>query len=178
MRYRSLLVVLAAGLSACAEQAPDPTEVEVIDVPVVFSQANPHRNFQVTGTGAEEVPARTTDSYARATFWFRGDTLTFRLVTNTIHDVTQAHLHYAPAGVNGGIVVWLFPDGPPATLIPGRHVGLLNEGTITDGEVINALAGQGIRGVLRAMRHDSIYVNVHTSEFPGGEVRGQIDGGP
>ena len=81
----------------------------------------------------------------------------------------------AAFGVNGGIVAWLYLDAPPATLIPGRTNGTLREGELTDGEVINVLAGQGVAGLLTAMRAGDTYVNVHTTQFSGGEVRGQID---
>ena len=38
----------------------------------------------------------------------------------------MAHIHLAPTpGANGGIVVWLYPSGPPASLIPGRSDGVL-----------------------------------------------------
>jgi hypothetical protein len=81
----------------------------------------------------------------------------------------------APAGSNGGIVVWLYPSAPPLKLIPGRTQGVLAEGEITSANVIGGLAGQGLDGLLAAIRAGNTYVNVHTSQFPPGEIRGQIN---
>ena len=46
---------------------------------------------------------------------------------------------------------------------------------IRDANVINALAGQGVAGLMAAIRSGNAYVNVHTLQFPPGEIRGQID---
>jgi hypothetical protein len=89
--------------------------------------------------------------------------------------VTQSHIHRAPFGVNGGIVVWLYPAAPPAQLIPGRSQGILAEGVITDAQVIGSLAGTGVAGLLAEIRAGNTYVNVHTSQFPPGEIRGQVN---
>jgi hypothetical protein len=72
-------------------------------------------------------------------------------------------------------VAWLYPSGPPAQLIPGRSNGVLAEGVITADNLVNALAGQPLEALLEAIRAGNAYVNVHTSQFPPGEVRGQID---
>jgi hypothetical protein len=53
-----------------------------------------------------------------------------------IENVTMAHIHVAPAGVNGPVVVWLYPEGPPPVTIPGRFSGVLATDTITDEDVI------------------------------------------
>jgi hypothetical protein len=129
-----------------------------------------------TLSGAEEVPAN--DSNARGVATFRlssdGQALHYRLNVANIENVTQAHIHVAPAGVNGPVVVWLYPDSPPAQLIPGRTDGVLATGTITAANFVGMLAGQSMDDLLDLMRAGHTYVNVHTSQFPPGEVRGQI----
>jgi hypothetical protein len=54
-------------------------------------------------------------------------------------------------------------------------------GTITPASVIGP-AAQGIQAgefaeLVRALRAGAAYANVHTTTFPGGEIRGQISGG-
>lgn len=102
-------------------------------------------------------------------------------------DATQSHIHFGQQGVNGGIVVFLCqatvadPTGlaPQCPLREGTVSGTLTAANLAP----NATAqGQGIEGnsaenfaeLLRAMREDVTYANVHTTKFGSGEIRGQI----
>jgi hypothetical protein len=128
------------------------------------------------GTQRRCVPPN--DSLARGQTIFRlsadGQELRYRLVVANLDNVTQAHIHLAPAGVNGPVVAWLYPLAPPAQLIPGRSSGVLATGTITEGDLVGPLAGQPLSALVDAMEAGDTYVNVHTSQFPPGEIRGQI----
>ena len=106
-------------------------------------------------------------------------TAQFRLRVDQGVDITQAHLHCAPAGVNGPIAVFLF--GLVAD--PGVDVnGLLSEGELTnanfeEGVDCNATCGKTVNNIasLRAAILDGcIYANVHSVLNRGGEVRGQV----
>lgn len=97
-------------------------------------------------------------------------------------DVAQAHIHIGQAGVNGGVIVFLCsnlgngPAGTPMCPASGEVSGTLTGADVipVDTQGISSLAS-----VIRAMRQGVAYVNVHTSEHPGGELRGQIAvGGP
>jgi hypothetical protein len=127
-------------------------------------------------SGAEEVPPN--DSLARGQAVFRlsadGMSLDYRLIVANLADVTQAHIHVAPVGANGPVVVWLYPDAPPAQPIPGRSSGILSTGTITQADLVGQLAGEPLSALIELMDDDRTYVNVHTSAFPPGEIRGQI----
>jgi hypothetical protein len=134
------------------------------------------QTFVAPASGEQEVPAN--DSHARGQAVFQldaqGTALRYRLIVANLHDVTMAHIHLAPAGVNGPVVVWLYPDGPPPQLLPGRSSGVLATGTITAADLVGPLAGMSLTDLVDEMRAGNTYVNVHTSAFPGGEVRGQI----
>jgi hypothetical protein len=127
-------------------------------------------------SGGQEVPA--VDTRARGQTIFRlsrdGSELSYRLIVANLHDVTMAHIHVAPAGANGPVVVWLYPSSPPAQLIPGRSSGVLASGTITADDLVGQLAGQTVGHLVALMRAGETYVNVHTAEYPAGEIRGQI----
>lgn len=157
-RFASLLVV---PLLVLALAAPSAAAAEA---------------FSARLSGAEEVPA--VDTRARGTAVFvlarDGQSLDYRLNVAGIDDVMMAHIHLAPAGVNGGVVVWLYPSAPPPQLIPGRSSGPLARGTITADDLVGSLAGQSLEALLDALRSGGAYVNVHTSAWPGGEIRGQI----
>lgn len=102
--------------------------------------------------------------------------------------VTQAHIHLGQRGVNGGITVFLctnLGNGPVGTQ-PCPPSPATITGTITAADVsppIPATAAARAQGLdtgefaelIRAIRAGVTYTNVHSSKFPGGEVRGQID---
>jgi hypothetical protein len=78
------------------------------------------------------------------------------------------------ATLNGPVVAWLYPSAPPAQLLDGRSDGVLSAGVITAGNLVGPLAGQPLQALIDLMASGDTYVNVHTSQFPPGEVRGQI----
>lgn len=98
--------------------------------------------------------------------------------------VTMAHVHLGARGLSGGIMFWLCttpsapapaPSGTPACPSPGGKV----TGTITAGQIVGP-SNQGIAPgefaeVIRAMRAGAAYANVHSTLYPGGEIRGQIN---
>jgi hypothetical protein len=102
--------------------------------------------------------------------------------------VQQAHIHLGQKGVNGGISVFLctnLGNGPAGTQ-PCPPPPATITGTITANDVspnIPATAGARAQGLetgefgelLAAMRAGVTYVNVHSSKFPAGEMRSQID---
>jgi hypothetical protein len=129
-------------------------------------------------TGGAEVADPPVETRATGQAVFRlsqdGTELSYRLIVANIENVTQAHIHLAPAGANGPVVAWLYPGGPPAQLIPGRSSGVLAEGTITDANLFGPLAGKTLADLVDHLRAGNAYVNVHTTVYPAGEVRGQI----
>lgn len=146
--------------------------------------ANPgQRNFVAHLSGAGEVPPVDTLSQGQAIFQLSADgsSLHYKLIVANLVDTLQAHIHCGTAGVNGPVVVFLYPDAPPPQLIPGRFSGVLAEGTRTNAHVIprpdSAECPGGVADfddLIAKMRSGEAYVNVHTVAYPGGEIRGQI----
>jgi hypothetical protein len=145
-------------------------------LPTAGAATTPQRNFVAHLSGGEEVPPADTRATGQAKFQLSkdGSEISYRLIVANIQNVTQAHIHLAAPGVNGPVVAWLYPSGPPAQLIPGRTSGVLATGTITADDLVGPLAGASLADLLAAMEAGNTYVNVHTSQFPPGEVRGQI----
>jgi len=123
-----------------------------------------------TLSGAQEVPAN--GSSATGTGSFSYDT-----VTNTLSDIFLevtgiltgqlagnppgfAHIHAAPAGSNGGIIVHLWEDGTLTPTATGFTLSLASA-VLTDAQET-------------ALRAGGTYFNIHTLTFGGGEIRGQI----
>lgn len=151
--------------------------------------ASSSREFEADLAGKFEVPVRATraDGEAEFTLNKKGTELHFELEVDDLKNVWMAHIHLAPAGTNGPIVVWLFPRTatPPAQAIPGKFDGKLAKGVIRAADLVGPLAGQPLSTLVEAIRAGNTYVNVHTNDFvdppntgpgdfPGGEIRGQI----
>lgn len=97
-------------------------------------------------------------------------------------NIVMSHLHFAQRDVNGGIVVWLCGTatnpGPAGTQVCPQS-GTVS-GTIMPAN-IQTVAAQGIATnefdeLVAAIRSGLVYVNVHTVQSPGGEIRGQLKG--
>lgn len=147
-------------------------------VAVGLAVAGVNRNWSTHSQGDTEVPATASQGQAQAIFKQSedGTKLNFKLIASNIADVTQSHIHCGPPGVNGPIVVFLYGFGP--TVSPS---GVLNEGTITNANVIPRAASAACPGgvanlddVIEKMNNGGAYVNVHTVANPGGEIRGDI----
>ena len=96
-------------------------------------------------------------------------------------NVLQAHIHFGGAAQSGGISVFLctnLGNGPAGTqLCPAAPATIT--GTITAANVIGP-TGQGITAgqlgeLVQAIEAGVTYVNVHSSLYPGGEIRAQLD---
>lgn len=160
------------ALTACEEQQPEPAFQDEA------GQKGGQKvlNFGAHLSGDQEVPPADTQATGQAIFKLSkdGSTLAYKVMVANIQNVTMAHIHMAAAGQNGGVVVWLYPSGPPPQLIPGKSSGILVEGTITAGDLVGNLAGEALEALVAEMAAGGTYVNVHTSQFGGGEIRGQI----
>jgi hypothetical protein len=143
---------------------------------LVLPAAAQSRNYRTHLSGGEEVPAVATRAQGQAIFQLSrdGNGLRYKLIVANIENVTMAHIHLAPAGQNGPVVAWLYPSAPPPVLIEGRFSGVLAEGTITAASLIGLLAGQDLSALIEEFENGNAYVNVHTTQHPAGEVRGQI----
>jgi hypothetical protein len=174
----SAVVVLALFVTSCAE-ADAPTALAPDAVAASMHGGGPgavSNHFIAPLSGAQEVPPADTRARGQATFTLSedGSELSYRLIVANLQNVTMAHIHLGPAGVNGPVVLWLYPAAPPPQLIPGRSSGVLATGTATAANLVGPLAAAEMSDLIDAMRAGNAYVNVHTSQYPGGEIRGQI----
>ncbi len=137
--------------------------------------ADSARNFRAhvngAGAGTESL------GQGQAIFQFSDDGLElhYKLIVANIENVTMAHIHLASEpGGNGPPVLWLYPDGPPPVQIEGRFQGVLAERTVTAADLVGPLASGSLEDLKMAIINGLTYVNVHTAQFPGGEIRGDI----
>jgi hypothetical protein len=129
-------------------------------------------HFKAALEGKVEVPAIKSDAKGDAVFTLSADgkEITYELNVKNIENVTAAHIQAGKFGAQGKVVVGLFA-GPKKE---GKFSGELVKGTITHKNLVGPLAGKTIADLVTMMEKGNAYVNVHTTKYPKGEIRGQI----
>ena len=97
--------------------------------------------------------------------------------------VLQAHIHFGSPSQNGGISAFLctnLGNGPAGTPLCPAFPATVT-GTIRPADVVGP-AGQGLEAgnfeeLIAAIRAGATYANVHSSKYPVGEIRAQIEQG-
>ena len=132
---------------------------------------NDNKNYNAKLSGAQEVPSVMTDATGIAKFNFNNDTsmASFQVNVDGLSDVRFAHIHLAKAGVNGPVIYTLRMDK-----VEGPVSGVYAKGEIMPGMFSGKMMGGDLIILREAFRTSNAYVNVHTDQFPGGELRGQI----
>jgi CHRD domain len=95
--------------------------------------------------------------------------------------VLQSHIHFGRVHTPGGIMVFLctnLGNGPAGTPACPTPAATSVTGTIT-AEDVQAIAGQQVSAgdfdaLTDALFSNSAYVNIHTTAFKAGEIRGQV----
>jgi hypothetical protein len=135
-------------------------------------------------SGYEEDPlvlSTTGSGQFRAQINERTQEISYRLSYATLEGtVTQAHIHLGGKAQSGGISVFIctnLGNGPAGTQACPAAPATVT-GTIRPADVIGP-AGQGITAgqfgeLVAAVRAGATYVNVHSSMYPGGEIRAQL----
>jgi hypothetical protein len=136
----------------------------------VFAQGPP--KFTINLTGSEEVPPVQTNATGTAeisAFDISSDSVSYGINATNISGVTTAHTHLGKPGENGPIVVTFFNYSGPR---PINEV--MEGGTITADKLEGPLKGKPLSELAVAGANGSLYVNIHTEQYPNGEIRGQI----
>jgi hypothetical protein len=146
----------------------------LIAAPAVNSQTE---NFSASLSGKNEVPPINSAGTGNFEMTIQPGAITFSLTFSDLSSpLSVAHLHFAPSKVAGGVMIFLCGGGgQPAC--PAATSGTIT-GTITAANVTGP-GGQGIAAgdldsALAALRDDLSYANMHTTNFTGGEIRGQV----
>ena len=175
--FAALVVVTAAAMATFTVRAKDDDDVTTFRARIAdFGEVPPQLSG---GTGT-----------FRGTLSPGGTTIHWTLTyTGMTAGPLFAHIHFAPRGVNGGIVVFFCNNGTGGTANGGTPApkcpdggAPAHSGTLSgfwNAADVQAVGGQNVAagnfaGLLRFLRAGLGYVNVHTVAHPGGEIRGQV----
>lgn len=156
-------VVLSALALGCSENAPtatggDPFEGLLTDI---TANATGLVRYDLILTPGEEVPPANSQGYGVMRIAItRNDVLEagIRIYNPGCETIVAGHIHLAPVGVTGPVVVPLFSG----SITPKRET--LRARTQLAPDLAQALRDNP----------DAYYVNYHSTAFPGGFIRAQL----
>lgn len=129
-------------------------------------------NFEARMSGTQEVPPVVTSGHGffTATLNEAQTELTFTLnvFDLDLSRIFAAHIHVGPFGVNGPVILFLYDRAREGTWVNPRT------GTLTAANLIPRPGATTFAEFVSSMLAGGTYANAHTTEHPGGEVRGQI----
>ena len=109
---------------------------------------------EVSLTGAQETPPVQTSASGSGTVTVNADHTVTADISVTGMSATAAHIHEGPTGKAGKVIVPLTKEGDNHFVAP-------------DGAKLNDEQYE-------AYKAGNLYVNVHSAQHPGGEVRAQL----
>ena len=146
---------------------------------VVTAHSSAQSGFLVRAkmSGNQEVPALSTDGRGEFVARVFNDRIVYKMVfsglgTNSLF----AHIHFGATATNGGVAAFLCGGSTKPTPCP------LREGEVTGTIVAADVTGPAAQGIgvgefaefTRAIRTGTSYANIHTTQYTGGEIRGQL----
>jgi hypothetical protein len=135
-------------------------------------------------TGFQEVPALSTSGTGSCKVKINSDETVIEAqvsYSDLEGPVTQAHVHFGQKSVSGGVSFFFCsnlpspPTGTPPCPSPS--------GTVTRTIIAADIVGPAPQGIFRgeltevidAIRAGMAYCNVHSTRYPDGEIRGQLE---
>jgi hypothetical protein len=182
MRRRGVIATLTVGVAALG----------IVAFALAGESGVSFNHLTATMSGYQEVPAISSTGTADFTADVSkdGESISWQLTYSGLEgDVQQSHIHFGQRSVNGGISVFLctnLGNGPAGTQACPQS-GTIS-GTITAADVSPnipatlAARNQGIDTgeydeLVRAIGAGKAYANLHTTKWPGGEIRAQLNEG-
>jgi hypothetical protein len=130
--------------------------------------------YQSIMIGLSQVPPVASVGRGLANYLITEDSATLYYsvqVLDVSSTITMAHIHLGHAGQNGDVVANLCGAGNTPDC---AAQGVIATGTVTASSLVGPLAGHPLSDLIVALTSGGAYTNVHTANFPNGEIRGQV----
>lgn len=112
------------------------------------------QSMKVTLTGSQEAPPVATSASGTGSIMVGPDGTVSGSVTTTGIDGTMAHIHEAPMGQNGPVIVPFAKTADGVWSVPAGA-------KLTDAQ-------------LQSLKSGNLYINIHSAANKGGEIRAQL----
>jgi hypothetical protein len=167
--FRVAAVVAVLGLTVAATSADEAT-----------------LSMRAKLSGFQESPPKLSPSTGHFEATVTGSTLSYSLTYSKLSSPAfMAHIHFGQPAVNGGIFLWLCGTpgtptaGPAGTPACPANGGTVSRSGVTAADIQSLLSTQNLAagdfaGALAIIAAGDAYINVHTINFPGGEIRGAV----
>ncbi len=156
-----LSIPLAGTVIACASLIAAPAAAQASRT----ASRPAHAAFHAVLRGADEIPPVASRADGSAQFTLVGSRLLYRVNVDDLRDVTGVFLHIGHPGQSRPVVAALYEG-----MRPGLLSGVLATGALRPTDV----RGTSMDNLVRALRHNDVYLSVHTREHPSGELRGEL----
>jgi hypothetical protein len=156
--------------------------VQIINfVPMTYAAENLDRFWSIL-TGDQQTPPVTTDAIGYVGLKFQDDRtrLAYSVHAEHIGKVTAVYLYHIGKTQNGTIVLDLLHsprelksmDKVVDKTPQGKTKGTVSMGGAISDDLQGQLKGKSLSDLHRLIDNGTVYINIHTKDFPNGEIRG------
>ena len=131
--------------------------------------AHEGQQFMAEMTPDQEPAEVESNATGDATVKFSEDGMSLEFTVNAdgLDNTLAGHFHSGPPGENGPVELLLFENAEPMD-----YDGEVATGTLTEADLAGDMNWSDFT---KAMVGGDIYVNLHTEQYPEGEIRGQVE---
>lgn len=130
------------------------------------------RIYDALLSGQNEVPPVESSATGKAEFTPPvNETIKYRINITGISGATGAHIYAGQEGENGDVIADLMTE---TTKNRDTSYGMTIRGNLSDSSLKGPMQGKTLGDLVTAMDAGETYVNIHTTQNPDGEIRGQI----
>jgi len=178
-RIKTVILIVGISIIVLVSFMITPTDGKIYDSKYTF---------KATLTGKEEVPQVDTGGIGTAVFQLDGDTMKSQISVLNTGKVMEVHIHSGKKGENGDVIVNLYKSKDISkyindnlantTAVSSNNIqkssSFSASRTFNDSDLTGPMEGKIMQDLTKTMQANEVYVDVHTKDYPTGEIRGQV----